>query len=324
MLEGPRSVQQSRGWPDPVLGDLAYLRTLIVNVIFCGRPLAGDREWVLVDAGIPGSATAIALAAERYFGRGSRPSAIILTHGHFDHVGGLPDLAEAWDAPIYAHPLEFPYLTGRSAYPPPDPSVGGGLMAGLSWLYPRGPYDFRGRLHHLPGDGSVPGMPGWRWVHTPGHSPGQVALFRDEDRSLIAADAFVATKQESALAVLSQRPEIHGPPAYYTIDWHAARRSVEDLAALEPMLAVTGHGPPLAGESLVDGLHQLARDFDRIAVPSDGRYVREPVVADERGVVYVPPDVLHPVLWGAGASVGMLAGIALARGLHGRRATAGH
>src|SRR5919107_1012291 len=59
----------------------------------------------------------------------ARPAAVVLTHGHFDHVGSLEALLEAWDVPIYAHPLERPYLTGVSPYPPPDPLVGGGMMA---------------------------------------------------------------------------------------------------------------------------------------------------------------------------------------------------
>ena len=66
------------------------------------------------------------------FGHGNRPAAILLTHGHFDHVGALKTLAEEWDVPVYAHTLELPYLTGRSSYPPPDPSVGGGAMAAMS------------------------------------------------------------------------------------------------------------------------------------------------------------------------------------------------
>ena len=53
------------------------------------------------------------------------PAAVLLTHGHFDHVGALKELADQWDAPIYAHGLEHPYLDGRSSYPPPDPTVGG-------------------------------------------------------------------------------------------------------------------------------------------------------------------------------------------------------
>jgi glyoxylase-like metal-dependent hydrolase (beta-lactamase superfamily II) len=304
--------QGPEGWPRAVTEDLAYLRTAIVNVFFAGLPRAGDRDWVLIDAGMPGSARAIARAAERRFGRGARPAAIVMTHGHFDHVGALEELARAWDVPVYAHALERPYLTGRSPYPPPDPTVGGGLMAALSWMYPRGPIDLGDRVRALPEDGSVPAMPGWRWIHTPGHTAGHVSLFREADRALIAGDAFVTTKQESALAVLTQRPEVHGPPAYYTTDWEAAWRSVQELAALEPQVAATGHGIPLGGEALRAGLRALAHDFDRLAVPAHGRYVGRPALTDARGVVAVPPDESDPLprlLLGFGA--GIVAGLAL-------------
>lgn len=115
-------------------------------------------------------------------------------------------------------------------------------MARLWRFYPRGPFDASPWLRVLPADGTVPAMPGWRWIHTPGHTPGHVSLWRETDRTLIAGDAFVTTDQESAYAVARQRPELHGPPMYYTQDWTAARLSVERLAALEPELVVTGHG----------------------------------------------------------------------------------
>lgn len=117
-----------------VAPDLAYQRLAIVNLVFFGLPDAGDRGWVLIDAGLSGTATLVARAAEARFGSDARPAAIVLTHGHFDHVGALRMLADRWDAPVFAHPLEHPYLNGRSSYPPPDPSVGGGLMARLSPL----------------------------------------------------------------------------------------------------------------------------------------------------------------------------------------------
>ncbi|WP_368411364.1 MBL fold metallo-hydrolase [Paludisphaera mucosa] len=308
-------------WPRPVAEGLAFLRTGIVNVFLVGRPGAGDRNWVLVDAGLPGWADSIADAAARRFGERARPAAIVLTHGHFDHVGALETLADRWDAPIYAHAMELPYLTGRSAYPPPDPTVGGGAMATLSWLYPRGPIDLGDRVHPLPEDGTVPGLPGWRWVATPGHTPGHVSFFRDADRALIAGDAFVTTRQESALAMMAQRREIHGPPKYYTCDWEAARRSVEALAALDPETAGTGHGEPLSGEVLRVGLQALARDFDRAAVPTYGRYVGRPARADATGVVSVPRDVPHPLLrLGAGFAVGFALGTAVQRLTRDRRA----
>ena len=295
-----------------VAPDLAYRRLGIVNVAFYGRPEAGDRQWVLIDAGVFGTMRLITGAAEERFGKGARPAAIVLTHGHFDHVGALEDLADRWDAPVYAHPMELPYITGKSSYPPPDPTVGGGLMAALAWTYPRGPVDVGDRARALPDDGSVPGMPGWRWLHTPGHTPGHVSLFRDSDRALIAGDAFITVSQESALAVMTQRVEVHGPPKYYTSDWPTAWASVRDLAALEPELAATGHGLPMSGEPLRRGLHLLARRFAEIAIPEHGRYVGRSATADLGGVVSVPPDVAHPMsrlLLGAG--LGLLAGLAI-------------
>ncbi|HEX5166871.1 MAG TPA: MBL fold metallo-hydrolase [Thermomicrobiales bacterium] len=185
------------GRPSPtgnVTDDLSYLRTGIVNVCFYGQPGVGDRGWVLIDTGMYGFSGRIMAEAARRFGENARPAAIILTHGHFDHVGALKTLANAWDVPVYAHPLELPYLTDESPYPPPDPSVGGGAMSALSPLYPKGPFRIQPPPVPLPSDGSVPGMPGWRWMQTPGHAPGHVALFREADRTLIAGDAFVTTQ----------------------------------------------------------------------------------------------------------------------------------
>ena len=286
-----------------VTTDLAYMRTAIVNLFFFGAPGAGDRGWVLVDTGMYGYTERIVHAAEERFGPGARPSAIVLTHGHFDHVGTVRQLAALWDVPVYVHELELPYVMGRSSYPPPDPTVGGGAMAALSWSYPRGPIDLGGRARVLSPDGSVPGMPGWRWIHTPGHTAGHVALFRDADRTLIAGDAFVTTKQESATAVMAQRPGVHGPPAYFTPDWASAARSVQALAALEPEVAATGHGVPLRGPEMRAGLHRLATEFRALAVPQSGRYVDAPAVADRDGVVSVPPTtsiLQNPLVAGLG------------------------
>jgi glyoxylase-like metal-dependent hydrolase (beta-lactamase superfamily II) len=281
---------------------VAFLRCAMVNVAAIGE----SSRWILLDAGLPGYADTIRRAAESRFGGGTRPSAIVLTHGHFDHVGSLQELLEGWDVPVLAHRLELPYLTGRSSYPPPDPLVGRGSMSLISRLYPRGPIDITGRVDVLPSDGSVPALPGWRWIHTPGHTPGHVSLFRDEDRCLLAGDAVVTTKQESLSAVLTQRVEMHGPPAYFTQDWSGARDSVQQLAALAPETLVAGHGQPMSGETMRTRLNELAGHFDQRERPRYGRYAAQAAVADDTGTVILPPDPLPKVLAGAGAAAAAL------------------
>ena len=246
-------------------------------------------QWILVDTGLKSSAPKIRKMAEHLFGKDSKPVAIVLTHGHFDHTGSLMKLADEWNVQIYCHYLELPYLSGKSSYPPPDSTVNGGLMAKIAWMYPKKPINIEGRLNILPPDGTVPFMPEWRYIYTPGHAPGHVSLFRDKDRVLIAGDAIVTTVQESVMSVMMQKKKLSGPPKYFTYDWEAARNSVRAIADLKPEIIATGHGKPMSGPEMQAALHNLSRHFDEVAVPTHGRYVDDPAVVNASGVMYVPP-----------------------------------
>lgn len=285
-----------RGVANGIAPGVWYVPALLANLYFVGRR---GEPWVMVDAGTPGAALRIRAAVSEVYGR-QRPSAIVLTHGHFDHTGAVRELADEWDVPVFAHLLEFPYLDGRDSYPPPDPTVGG-FLAQLSRFFPKRGINISHRLRPLPEDGSLPFLPGWRVVPTPGHTAGHVSLFRDEDRVLIAGDAVITIGQQHPAKLFSQARELHGPPRYFTPDWDAAHDSIRKLSNLHPLTLAAGHGLPMSGGDVAGRLMSLAASF---RPPHHGRYVGNPARANEQGVYFLPPAPRDPVpLYAAGVAV---------------------
>ena len=265
--------------------------------------------WVLIDAGLPGASTYVLRTFKQQFDR--PPEAIILTHGHVDHAGSARALAEKWDAQIYAHKAELPYLDGRSDYPPKDPTVGGAMGVFARLLTDEG-FDLGDRVQTLPEDGSVPGLPDWQWVHTPGHTPGHISLFRESDRLLIAGDALTTTDLGSWAAQATWEREIGPPPLPFTPDWPAARHSIQRLADLSPKTIAAGHGLPVSGEETAAQLHDFARHFQP---PHRGRYAERPAQTSGEGVVDVPPPPPDPLP--RRFAMGALAALAIGIGIIG-------
>ena len=286
--------------------------TSFVNTYLIGEP---GGPWALVDTGLRPFAWKIKAAAAERFGRDSKPVAIFLTHGHFDHSGSARVLAEYWGVPVYAHELEAPYLSGRSGYPPPDPTVGGAI-AMLSRVMPHDGIDLGRRLRTLltvttgpdtpPDQGPLPGMDGWKWVFTPGHSPGHVSFFREADRTLLAGDAVATLNMDSYLELAIKQQEISTAGAPFIPDWESYARSLQVVADLEPATLACGHGIPMSGGEVASDLERFARHF---SPPAHGRYVPEPARTDERGVDSLPPKPADPFPYIAGAAA---LGIALA------------
>lgn len=265
---------------------VSFLSAGVANLYFVGDDA---NRWIVVDAGMHGYADAIMKAAEAKFGAGAAPLYIVLTHGHFDHAGSAAAVAKRWHVPVYAHKLEMPFLTGKSNYPPPDPTVGG-AMSLLGRFFPNRKANLNGIVQEL--KGGLPQFDEWQVHHTPGHTPGHLSFFRPKDRTLIAGDAFTTVDLDSFSAMATKKQEVSRPPAYFTCDWEAAHHSVEHLADLAPRVLAAGHGIPMSGPEAGEQLNALAEQFP---VPEKGRYVNEPVRADESGITYLPPPVSDPL-----------------------------
>jgi glyoxylase-like metal-dependent hydrolase (beta-lactamase superfamily II) len=246
-----------------------------------------DGSYVLVDAGPKGYACKILQAASKIFGT-DRPHAIILTHGHRDHAGGLPQILQSWpDIPVYAHPMELPYLNEGVRYPPGDPTVGG-FMAEMSRFIDSSQSTTLSTpaLPLSEETGPLPFMPGWELRPTPGHTPGHISLWNPSDRTLLAGDAISTIKPDNPLAMLSGRPAISVPPPFATYNWHHARQSARALAELEPEYLCCGHGKPLHGRHVARDFHHFAANFP---TPRRGRYAHTHARFNREGPTFIPP-----------------------------------
>lgn len=230
------------------------------NVFF----VRSDDAWVLVDAGWQGDLARIEAAAEMHMA--GAPAAIILTHDHPDHAGAACRLAQRWGCRVFVHHAELAIARGSFAAMwrhagPLDRYL---ILPAISALGRRRRDVMLERnslasvVDVLEPDGVVPYLPGWRWVHTPGHTPGHVSFFREADRVLITGDALVTLQVNTLAGMARGRQGLSGPPWYTTADHAAARASLRTLADLDPRVIAAGHGHALTGPGTADALHRFA------------------------------------------------------------------
>lgn len=142
---------------------------------------------VLLDAGFPGDERRIRRTLEK-LGLGPRDvRAILLTHGHIDHAGGLTALKEWTGAPVYAHPLEQAHLDGVYPY------RGYARACGILEAMGRAVTLYRPAKIDVPlADGdALPFWGGLRVVHLPGHTMGHCGFYSARHNLLFSGDLWV-------------------------------------------------------------------------------------------------------------------------------------
>jgi glyoxylase-like metal-dependent hydrolase (beta-lactamase superfamily II) len=119
-------------------------------------------------------------------------------------------------------------------------------------------------------DAAVPGLPGWRSIMTPGHSPGHLSFFRESDRVLLSGDALLTVNMGSVGGLLAWllRPRVarlSAPPRYTNWDAQKMRESIVAIARLEPRVVAGGHGVPLSSDETASLVHGYAARMGAIA-----------------------------------------------------------
>ena len=217
-------------------------------------------EVTIIDAGVPGYYRDIPRELAAMGRTVADVRALLLTHGHTDHIGFAERLRRDDHIPVSVHAADAALARGEV----PNPAKGYGPiklgpLLGFLWFTLR-----RGglrvpKLHEVAtfGDGAtldVPGSP--RVILTPGHTPGSAVLHVASRNVLFVGDA---------LATYAVTTGVHGPQvAPFTADASQAVASlarVEDLAA---ELVLPGHGDPWTG-----GVHEAVRQVRQGAAPPD-------------------------------------------------------
>ncbi|MBI3944214.1 MAG: MBL fold metallo-hydrolase [Chloroflexi bacterium] len=226
-----------------ILPGLSTFSGLVVGRVY----LIEDQDGVtLVDTG---TAAAVPLITRQIKSKDYGPQdikRILITHGHPDHIGGLPKLKQLTGAQVIAPAIDRPAIEGRVPMPLPPPAVLPGplrLLSSLSLLMPGTRVDRAVQA----GETISEVMGGVQVISTPGHTPGHISYWQPEKRILFCGDIMINTAG------------LRLPFAIFTVDMAENKRSVQKLAALNPAVLCSGHGPPLR-ERTAERVRKLAEE----------------------------------------------------------------
>jgi glyoxylase-like metal-dependent hydrolase (beta-lactamase superfamily II) len=201
----------------------------------------------LVDAGHPTSWDSFTGALKRIGRTPDDVDALVLTHGHFDHVGfaerarrdlDIPVYVHENDVPLTRHPWRYDHERPRSYYLATQlralPIIAAYVRSRSFWAPPV-------REVKRFSNGSLPVAGSPRVIPTPGHTLGHVALHFPDRDAVIVGDAFVTLDPYTA----RRGPRLVARAA--TADSERALRTLDALAETGARAAYVGHGEPWKG-----------------------------------------------------------------------------
>ena len=202
--------------------------------------VASGEGLLLVDAGMSGDVPRIVSQIESLGHAIEQLEAVVITHAHGDHTGGVPGLVGRSSARVMAHSDEVPFIEGDRNLPTRSPAMRlirwlDDLISGRGdGLAVAGPLEDRDRLNFLGG---------LRVIHTPGHTPGSISLYQEERGILFCGDLLFNGD------LFTGRGGLRQAPRFFSADPDEATKSLHALSPLDVRVLCVGHGEPVVLES---------------------------------------------------------------------------
>jgi len=204
--------------------------------------IEGETGVTLVDAAFPSTWDLVAKALGLIGRSAADVRGLVVTHGHFDHLGFARLVQQRYGVEVWAHPEDFPITRHPYRYRPEEPRLVHPLthprgLPVLGAMVAAGALRVRGvdADHALrPGRLPLPGDP--EILHTPGHTDGSCVVLLRDRRTLLTGDALVTLDPYNG----RRGPRIIAPSA--THDTAQARVSLGPLAELPADVVLPGHG----------------------------------------------------------------------------------
>ena len=216
-----------------ILSDVHWIEGVTANTYL----LQGDQT-TLVDTGTPGKQDNILSYLQNVLkGKPEDIKTIILTHHHIDHTGSLYELKKITNANVAAYIEDVDIISGEK--PSSDPIY----MRFVSRLMAT----FTSYKFIKPDIGLHENdmVDNYMVIHTPGHTPGSIALYNSDNGVIFVGDTLTYDGNK-----------VGGPPSFLINDREALKKSVKKISDYNPKIMLSGHGKPLTEDTT-----EMIKDF---------------------------------------------------------------
>jgi hydroxyacylglutathione hydrolase len=210
----------------------------LVDGVTANTYLVSGDQTTLIDTGSPGKQDNILNYQKNVLkGKAQDIKTIVLTHHHIDHTGSLYELKNITNADIAVYKGDFDIISGEKSSSDPIYMRFVSRLMAIFTSYKFVKPDIILQENDM--------VNNYRVIHTPGHTPGSIALHNSDNGVIFVGDTLTYDGNK-----------VGGPPSFLINDRRAFKESVKKISDLDPIIMLSGHGKPL-----IENTPELIRNY---------------------------------------------------------------